>query len=223
MSSAAPLMAPPYACACAFASSRAKSRDAAAVWERDDVLVVLVADGGGGLRDGAAASTSLVAVVQAAVRDSTFALDKVQPWLDLFRATDLGLVANRAGETTAVVIVLGPWGLLGLSIGDSEAWVITPDGTDNLTVGQHTQHRLGTKSGSIVIFQRSTLAGVLVLGSDGLFKYASMQIIADVVRDCTLGQAAEQLVELVRQRSGKVAEDVAVVCVQRRARPTAVA
>jgi serine/threonine protein phosphatase PrpC len=211
-------MAPsPYSCACAFASSRGTSRDAAGVWERDDVLVALLADGGGGLRDGAAASRSLLAVVRDAVNDSALALDKAQSWLDLFNATDVALAANRAGETTAVLIALGPWGLLGLSIGDSEAWVVTPEGIDNLTISQHTGDRLGTKRGSVVMFERSTLSGMLVLASGGLFKYASTQIIAGVVRDSTLGQSAQQLVELVRQRSGKVAEDVAVVCVQRRA------
>lgn len=216
-------MASRYAFACAFASRGAKSRDAAAVWERGDSLVVLVADGGGGLRDGTAASASLMAIVRTAVDDPAFVVGKVQSWLDLFHAADTGLASNVAGETTAVLIVLGPDGLLGISIGDSEAWVITPGGIDNLTIGQHTRHRLGNQQGSLVIFERSALTGVLVLASDGLFKYASMPIIAGLVRDCTVTHAAERLIELVRQRSGKVSEDVAVVCIRGEAWPGGVA
>ena len=209
-------MSTPYAYSTAFASNRAKSQDASGVYERGDVLVVVLADGGGGMRGGEAASRSLVAVVESAVNDSTFQLERVQPWIDLFRATDVGLVANGAGETTGVVIVVGPWGILGMSIGDSEAWVVTPQGVDNLTVGQYTRQRLGTRRAAVVIFERSALSGVLVVATDGLFKYAATDVIAGIVRDGSLAEVPERLVELVRLRSGKVADDVAVVLVQRK-------
>jgi serine/threonine protein phosphatase PrpC len=203
-----------YEYAQATASSRVRSQDSVGVYERGDVLVVVLADGGGGLRTGEAASRSVVAVVEAAVADPQFALEDVRPWVDLFLATDASLVASRAGETTGIVVVLGSHGLIGFSIGDSEAWVVTVAGIDNLTVGQHTRHRLGSRQATLVIFERPQLAGVLLVATDGLFKYASAPVISEIVRSGTIREAAQRLLDLVRLRSGKMAEDVAAVLVR---------
>jgi serine/threonine protein phosphatase PrpC len=59
-------------------SFRAQSQDAAQAFERDGVLVVAVADGGGQMRGGEAASRSLVAIVGGAVSDQTFHLERAQ-------------------------------------------------------------------------------------------------------------------------------------------------
>lgn len=178
------------------------------------MLVVAVADGGGGMRSGEAASRSLVAIVEAAVGDPTFVVERPQPWLDLFHATDSALATSGAHETTGLVVVLTARGLFGISTGDSEAWVVTSTAVDNLTIGQHTRHRLGSNHATATTFERSFLAGVLVIGTDGLFKYAAPDVIARIVRGNAIGAAAEDLVELVRLRSGKHADDVAVVLVR---------
>jgi hypothetical protein len=68
-----------------LASNRQKSEDAAEVFERDDMLVVVLADGAGGVRGGSLACGTLVAAVRAAVDDPSFAVDDVQYWADLFR------------------------------------------------------------------------------------------------------------------------------------------
>jgi serine/threonine protein phosphatase PrpC len=205
---------PRYECVQAFASNRTKSQDTIGIFERDDVLVVVLADGGGGLRGGEAASRCLVAVVESVVKDPAFALDQVQPWFDVFRATDSALAANGTGETTGTVVVLGPRGIIGVSAGDSEAWIVTPTRVDDLTVGQQTRQRLGGNRVIPAAFGRATLPGILVVASDGLFKYAAGEVIARLVRASAIETAAEHLVELVRLRSGKVADDVAVVLVR---------
>src|SRR5260370_19613876 len=119
----------------AFASNRLKSEDAAEVFERGDTLVVVLADGAGGIRGGAAASGALVAAVRAAVDDRAFPVDDARHWADLLRATDLALADRRAGETTGIVVAVGPRNLSGVSTGDSEAWVGTPTEIHDLTVG----------------------------------------------------------------------------------------
>lgn len=208
-------MALRYQYAQASASVQASSQESCKVLERGGTLVVVVADGGGGLRGGAAASRSLVAVVEDAVNDPTFALEDRESWIALFRETDAGLAANRAGETTGVVVVLGSRGIVGVSTGNTEAWLVAPERVDNLTVGQHAEQRLGTRRTTPTPFQRAAPRGaVLVVASDGLFKFAARDVIASVVRAQAIGVAAENLVELVKLRSGKVAEDVAVVLVR---------
>ena len=98
--------------------------------------------------------------------------------------------------------------------------VVTPQGVDNLTKGQYTRQRLGTRRAAVVIFERSSLAGVLVVATDGLFKFAATEVIAGIVRGGALADVPERLVELVRLRSGKVADDVAVVLVERKVCPS---
>jgi hypothetical protein len=61
------------------------------------------------------------------------------------------------------------------------------------------------------IFDRPALSSVLVVATDGLFKYAAMEVIARMVRASALRIASEQLIELVRLRSGRLADDVALV------------
>jgi serine/threonine protein phosphatase PrpC len=207
-------MASRYRYAQAAASVQPNPQEYARIFERGDTMVVVVADGGGGMRGGAAASRCLVAVVESAVQDQAFVLEDLEAWLALFSQTDAGLAANGAGETTGVVIVLGARGLVGVSTGDSEAWVVTESQIDNLTVGQHTRQRLGTNRATPTAFRRQAPRDALVVASDGLFKFAARDVIADIVRAGAIGPAAESLVELVRLRSGKVAEDVAVVLVR---------
>jgi len=207
-------MHPPFEHVEAQVSSRPRSHDALGVFERDQVLVVVVADGGGSMHGGEATSSCLVSVVGAAVEDPAFLVEEMQSWIDLFKTTDTALPANGAGETTGVVVVAGPRGLAGVSAGDSEAWVVTPTAVDDLTVGRQTGQRLGGNRVTPAAFERPALGGVLVIASDGLFKYAATEVIARIVRSNAIGATAECLIDLVRLRSGKVADDVAVVLVR---------
>jgi serine/threonine protein phosphatase PrpC len=206
-----------YQHALALGSNGAHAQDACEIFERDDILVVALADGGGGMRGGEAASRRLIALVESAVKDRAFPLEGLSAWLDLFKSADAGLAEQRAGETTGIVVVLGPRRLIGVSTGDSEAWVVTSTRTDNLTVGQHTRQRLGSNRATPTAFERPAPTDVLVVASDGLFKFAAIDVIADVVRAQAIGPAAKGLVELVRLRSGKVAEDVAIALVRPKA------
>jgi PPM family protein phosphatase len=207
-------MGPHYEHVQALASGRPRSQDSVGIFERSETVVVVVADGGGGMRGGESASRCLVAVVGSAVNDLGFELQSVQPWIDLFRATDMALAVNGAGETTGLVVALGARGLVGVSVGDSEAWVVTPTAVQDLTIGQQTKQRFGSNRATPTAFQRPALGGVLLIASDGLFKYASIEVIAHIVRSNAMKAAAELLVDLVRLRSGEVADDVSIVLVR---------
>lgn len=208
-------MTSPYIHARALASSRQRPEDAAEVFERGDILVAVLADGSGGIRGGEAASRSLVAIAKSAVDDAAFAVGDVRAWIELFQTTDAALSADGTGQTTGVVVVLGPRGLIGVSTGDSEAWVVKASQVDNLTVGQRTKERLGGTGATLTTFERPPLAGVLLIATDGLFKFASNDVIARIVRASPVGVAAEGLIDLVRHPKGNLADDVAVILVAR--------
>ncbi|HEY8040163.1 MAG TPA: hypothetical protein VIF15_10235 [Polyangiaceae bacterium] len=201
----------------ALASNRPRSQELAEAFERGDTLVLVLADGAGGIRGGEVASRKVVDAVRDAVDRPEFALHDVRAWAELLRATDADLAATRSGETTGLVIALGPAGLVGASAGDSEAWVVTPSQVDDLTSAQHTRRRLGTGRAIPATFERSALAGVLLVATDGLFKQASRDVIVRLVRAHAMGRAVEELVGLVRLPSGQLPDDVGIVLATRKA------
>lgn len=200
--------------ASASAACRSASEDRAAVLARGDSLVVVVADGAGGMSGGAAAATALVAAVTDAC-NATAPLRDTATWLRLFEDVDRDLAAGMQGETTGIVVVLSPHGLVGASVGDSAAWIVGDDGVDDLTRAQR-KARLGSGRAMPVAFHRERLEGVLVVGTDGLFKYAAPSTIAEAVRGCRPEDAATRLLGLVRLPSGAYQDDVAVVVVAAR-------
>jgi PPM family protein phosphatase len=199
------------------ASNRDQSEDAAEVFECGDSLVLALGDGAGGIHGGATASRALVSAVKSAVKNPATDMTDVRYWADLLRATDTALAKHARGQTTGIVVVLGESKLIGASVGDSDAWVIHSNGVDHLTVAQNTTHRLGSGHALSTTFERAGLAGVLLVATDGLFRYAAMDVIARIVRASPIGVAAEQLIELVRLRSGKFHDDMTAILVTRAA------
>jgi serine/threonine protein phosphatase PrpC len=136
-------------------------------------------------------------------------------WTALLREVDVSLAAQRAGETTGVVVAVGRGGIAGVSVGDSEAWIVTPKSIDDLTRSQE-RPRLGSGRAVPVGFQRRTLDGVLVVASDGVFKYASPERIAATVRAGEVAGAADRLIALVQLPSRRFQDDVGIVVVAHR-------
>jgi serine/threonine protein phosphatase PrpC len=192
---------------CTLGSGRRTSEDRVEVFERGDELAVVVADGAGGMCGGAVASAALVE----AVRNVGDVLD-ADMWARLLRQVDSKLATHGTGETTAVVVVIGPDGLTGVSVGDSEAWAVTATSIDDLTRGQE-RSRLGSGRAVPVVFQRPSLEGALLVATDGLFKYASGARIAATIRESSVEQTADRLVSLVKLPSGGFPDDVAVAVV----------
>jgi hypothetical protein len=156
--------------ACLLASGRKKTEDRAVVIERGDSLVIVVADGAGGTIGGAAASDALVGGVGAALADNTFDAEDGPSWSTLFSDIDAKLAKATTGETTGVVIAVSPRVVLGVSAGDSQAWVVGSKEMDDLTAGQ-SKKRLGSGRAVPVFFSRPSLEGTLIAGTDGLFNY----------------------------------------------------
>jgi serine/threonine protein phosphatase PrpC len=204
---------PPFVHARALASGRPHSEDRAEV-ERGEDLVVVVADGAGGLRGGAAASDALVEAVRGAVHNGSFEVNDLARWVGIFTDVDAHLSAKMVGETTGVVVVLSAAGIVGVSAGDSEAWIVGPTTLDDLT-GEQSKVRLGSGRARPVMFERHRLEGVLVVGTDGLFKYAVPERIVAAARGGSPSEAAEHLVRLVGLASGAYQDDVSLVVVGR--------
>jgi serine/threonine protein phosphatase PrpC len=205
-------MPPAYHYSRVLASGRCGSEDRAEVFERGDDLVIVVADGAGGMLGGAAASEALVDAVRARLLDCALDLRDVMPWVRIFREADERLATQAAGETTGVVVALTGRGVVGVSAGDSEAWVISAASMDDLTSSQ-VKHRIGSGRAEPVTFHRPTLNGTLLAATDGLFKYAAPEKIVTLANSGAVPDLGHALAGLVRLRSGAFQDDVGIVVV----------
>jgi len=195
-----------------LASGRQSSEDRAEVYAHGEDLVVVVADGAGGISGGARASAAVVETARAVAENPTLDVHDTDLWATLLKEADSTMAAKTAGETTAVIVVVGPNGLTGISVGDSEAWIVDRTSIDDLTRSQE-RLRLGSGRATPVAFQRRRLDGVLLVATDGLFKFASAGQIAATVRAGDVSRAAERLTALVQLPSGGFQDDVGIVVV----------
>lgn len=148
----------------------ARLEDRAEVFVRSPEAVVVVADGAGGRPGAAYTAETAVRLVGEFVTGRTFGWDPLA-WCRLLRRIDDALAHDpAAGETTAVVAVLAPGGILGASVGDSGAWLVAPDGVRDLTVHQQRKPFLGTGAAVPVPFAAPWADdATLLVASDGLF------------------------------------------------------
>jgi serine/threonine protein phosphatase PrpC len=88
-------------------SPQVESEDRAEVFEHGNALVVVVADGAGGVRGGSLASAAVVDGVRASMAHRDFDAYNLGGWSDMFARLDVELASRLAGETTAVIVVAG--------------------------------------------------------------------------------------------------------------------
>ncbi len=188
----------------------AAGQDRAMVALIGDSVLIALADGAGGRAGGAEAADMVLEMVKG-LGARTDDLARPDRWEDALRRLDADICrAPAAGETTAVLILVQPDGVVGASVGDSEAWVVG-DVRRILTQHQVRKPMLGSGQARPVGFECGRLEGTLVVGSDGLFKYASAARIGEVACGPFDGEIAAQLVGLARLRSGGLPDDIAVV------------
>ncbi len=193
------------------------SKDRAEIISADGSQILFVADGVGG-RAGGAKAASLLRELVLDVAPQITRLD-APAWARFLTQADL-LVRDDAegGETTAVIAQVSEDGrkIAGASVGDSEAWFITGNGLFDLTEAQRKKPFLGSGGAVAVPFTLTVPAdgGTLLVASDGLFKYASPEGILEAARLPNSEEAASELINAARLRSGSFSDDIAVLLCQ---------
>ncbi len=192
-----------------------RSQDRVEVIEHADGLVVALADGSGGMAGGAEAAELVVQAVRDAHARGVETADAAA-WCGLLGDLDERIaVSPHGGETTAVLLGIDTNGIVGASVGDSEAWLVLDDGFEDLTAHQHAKARLGTGMAVPAPFSARPWAGTLLVASDGLTKFAAVEALLEAARLPDLEAAATRLVDLVRLRSGALQDDVSLVLIRR--------
>jgi serine/threonine protein phosphatase PrpC len=186
------------------AAGRSGGQDRATVTELGNDIMIVVADGAGGTGNGAVAAQAIVDAVCARAGET-------RDLAVLLAELDRDAVLLGHGQSTAVALVVGPGGIGGASVGDSGAWLVGDNEIVDLTEHQVRKPLVG--AGCIpVAFDAGALdGGTLVVGTDGLFRYAKRDDIARLAREPDLAAAARALVDRVRLPTGGLQDDVAVV------------
>ena len=184
-------------------------QDRAEFFGNSSNLILVLADGAGGLSGGAKAAEFIVESAKKQI-DST--VTNSQQLCTILTSIDQKMSASGTfGETTCVVVILSDSGIIGASVGDSGALFFSKAGVGNLTTNQVRKPLLGSGLAIPVGFTRSQLDGTLLIASDGLLKYTSQEKIAAIILAADFNSAAAKLIELVRYQSGALPDDVSVL------------
>lgn len=173
--------------------------------------LVIVADGSGG-RSGAAEAAEFFA---RSVREVAARLNTVQDCFRLVCELDQKIArASDCGETTGVIAVVSSGEVFGANVGDSAAWLFTQGGKEELT--RVRKPYLGTGVAAPHQFTSKGNPGTLVVATDGLWKYTSLESIEQKVGTGNPESLSKELAELVRLRSGAFPDDIAIAtCVSK--------
>jgi serine/threonine protein phosphatase PrpC len=188
--------------------SGARGEDRVGVFELGDALVLVLADGAGGTGGGGEAADEVVQRCAAdAFAHGGAGLDPQA----VLRACDGALASAGRGEATGVVAVVASGRVRGASVGDSGAWLVAQGGVRDLTELQRRKPLLGSGTAEVRPFA-ATLAGSLLIGSDGLFKYARAEALAALARGPNEpGAALAAMIDAARLPTGALQDDLAVV------------
>lgn len=179
--------------------------------EGPDMIGVALADGMGGMGGGTLAAESAVQYAMEAMGEASGLITTPQ-WPALLHNVDKRVSTTReAGETTLVALETDGQVVYGASIGDSEAWIVAGDSVVSLTRDQMRKPLIGSGQADPVSFSGKLAGGVLIVASDGLFRYANARKVCEVVNRVPLPDLPRALVDLVRLKSGKLQDDAAVL------------
>lgn len=194
------------------ASQKPRGEDRVKIVECDGGVVIIVADGAGGGGSGGEAADTVVREV------ATFAtLERsAEGWCEILRQTDLRIAS---GESTCVVVARSEHGIVGASVGDSEAWLIEAETLSDLTKTQSRKPLLGSGEAHPVGFSQPPSTGLLLVCTDGFSKYVRRDSLMRELPWIEFPVLARKLVELVRLPSGDLWDDVGIAaCRPRRQR-----
>ncbi len=109
-----------------------------------------------------------------------------------------------SSQTAGIVAFIDSERVPGASVGDSSAWLIAPSGgMTDLTAAQRRKPLLGALAKHCPFnFEVERLGNRVLLGSDGLFKYAPVDRICALATRATVAEAANALANCVRLPSG---------------------
>lgn len=179
--------------------------DSITVSERNDVTLMCLSDGAGGMGGGLVASRLFSDLANEI--DDLVELNSPLDFESLLRKIDLEISSNpEAGEATGIIAIIRNGSVLGASVGDSQCWLYEPDFEYELSKLQNRKPLLGSGLAVPVGFGPTEISGSLLLASDGLFNY-----VRDTEIKSGIHLGAESLVNLAEKAIGYLQDDCSVI------------
>ena len=177
-----------------------RGEDRVATAMRNEAAIIVVADGAGGVSGGARAAEAICSAPPPSDAQWT-------KWLSDRDRSALG------GEAAAIAMSITKDGAVsGASVGDCEAWIVQTKGMRQLTAFQERKPLLGSGTTDPRGFTASlSTDDVLVVATDGLWKYMSLEQVRALARSRPIDEALDAIVQGLRFASGALPDDVAVV------------
>jgi serine/threonine protein phosphatase PrpC len=185
-------------------------QDRVEIFTAADRKIVALSDGAGGISGGSQAAEAFIRMVA----EQGTSLKNGSDCRNLLQTADQ-LISNEpaAGEATGIVLIAGPTHIFGASVGDSEAWLFSSFAKHHLTEKQRRKPLLGSGAAISNAFSFNPAEAMLLVASDGLWKYTSIEKITAEIQSNDPSTLPERLVNLVRLRSGALQDDVALAVV----------
>jgi serine/threonine protein phosphatase PrpC len=189
-----------------------KSHDRVKVVQQGHRTVIALADGAGGMSGAAEAAERVVCSLV-----DTFMGDAVDATPDacahaLAAADQAVASSHQGGESTGLLVVIDGDALVGASVGDCAAWVVSEgDEPHEITTHQMRKPRIGTGRASPVAFGPVPLNGVLVAVTDGVADYLTVEDLTALVRHAASQQLPKTLLDHVRLPSGRLPDHATVL------------
>ncbi|MBN2712560.1 MAG: protein phosphatase 2C domain-containing protein [Planctomycetes bacterium] len=174
-------------------------------------MLIILADGAGGTSGGAEAAQFAVDSIKSKEFNYT---DLYDPWrlCGILYELDREVACKRdLGECTGVLAYATQDKIYGASVGDSEAWLVGAEEVTRLTQNQNRKPLLGSGEIRATPFGPVPFSEKLILGSDGLFKYAKEYALLDEIRNSSVETCPARLIDCARMKSGKLQDDTTVV------------
>ena len=177
-------------------------------WDNDKLLFLVFADGAGGLLDGGSASKELVKAI-----GKSFGTTGIISYKAELKSMD-SMIA--VGETTGIVVSLNDKLVNGASVGDSKAMILINDEFIELTANQNRKPLIGSGYSNPVEFSASYNGELIIIGTDGFWNYCKLESILPVIYFTDFAILAKKLSDLCRLNSGKLNDDIAILCIRKR-------
>lgn len=192
--------------------SREKSHDRVNVVQRGRRTVIALADGAGGMSGAAEAAEQVVCSLTAAFMNETVDATP-DACAQALAILDQAVASNpRTGESTGLLVVIDGDALVGASVGDCAAWVVSQSSEPReLTAQQMRKPRMGTRRASPVGFGPTRLDGVLIMVTDGVADYITGEEVRALARRVEGEEFPRALLDHVRLPSGKLTDHATVV------------
>ena len=187
------------------------NQDRVATAANEKGFIIVLADGAGGFGDGALVAQFIVDKAIEAFNERIL-VGSSECASFLAKLDQLLIAQGEQGESTAVILVVESNSILGASVGDSGALLIRHNkSVIELTDHQHRKPLMGTGRANPIAFGEVFLEGTILVASDGLLKYTSLEAIKSIVTTNAIDDIANRLVDLVRLRNNVLSDDTTVV------------